>query len=73
MQSCKKQERKGQHAAYHRYAGKMMAVCRRYLGSGPDAEDALMEGFMKVFSKIDSFQEDGSFEGWYVESWWMSA
>lgn len=41
-----------------------MAVCRRYLGVGPDAEDALMEGFMKVFSKIDSFKEDGSFEGW---------
>jgi RNA polymerase sigma-70 factor (ECF subfamily) len=42
----------------------MMAVCRRYLGNGPDAEDALMEGFMKVFSKVESFNEAGSFEGW---------
>ena len=41
-----------------------MAVCRRYLGNGPDAEDALMEGFMKVFSKVENFNEAGSFEGW---------
>jgi len=64
VQSCKKQDRMGQHAVFNRYSGKMMAVCRRYLGVGPDAEDALMEGFMKVFTKIDSFKEDGSFEGW---------
>ncbi len=64
VQSCKKQDRKGQHATFQFYAGKMMAVCRRYLGTGPEAEDTLMEGFMKVFAKIDSYKEDGSFEGW---------
>jgi RNA polymerase sigma-70 factor (ECF subfamily) len=64
VQSCKKQDRKGQHATFNRYAGKMMAVCRRYLGQGPDSEDALMEGFMKVFSKVETFNEVGSFEGW---------
>lgn len=41
-----------------------MAVCRRYLGQGPESEDALMEGFMKVFAKIETFNEAGSFEGW---------
>ncbi|MBP6055186.1 MAG: RNA polymerase sigma factor [Cytophagaceae bacterium] len=64
VQACKKQDRKGQHATFNRYSGKMMAVCRRYLGNGPDAEDALMEGFMKVFSKVETFNEAGSFEGW---------
>ena len=61
---CKKQDRKGQQVLFQRYAGKMMAVCKRYLQVGPDAEDALMEGFMKVYSKIDHFNEQGSFEGW---------
>lgn len=42
----------------------MLAVCKRYLGAGPLAEDVLMEGFMKVFTKIDYFKEQGSFEGW---------
>lgn len=64
VQACKKQDRKGQHATFNRYSGKMMAVCRRYLGNSPDAEDALMEGFMKVFSKVGTFNEAGSFEGW---------
>lgn len=61
---CQKQDRKGQNAVYQHYAGKMMAVCRRYLGQSPDAEDALQEGFMKVFTKIDQFTEGNSFEGW---------
>ena len=61
---CQKQDRKGQYAVYQYYAGKMMAVCRRYLGQSPDAEDALQEGFMKVFTKIDQFTEGKSFEGW---------
>jgi RNA polymerase sigma-70 factor (ECF subfamily) len=64
VQSCKKQDRKGKHATFNRFAGKMMAVCRRYLGPGPDAEDALMEGFMKVFAKVETFNDSGSFEGW---------
>lgn len=62
--ACKKQDRKGQQATFSRYAGKMMAICRRYLGNCPEAEDALMEGFMKVFSKVETFNEAGSFEGW---------
>ena len=61
---CKNQERDAQYAVYQLYAGKMLAVCKRYLGNGPEAEDTLMEGFMKVFTKIDAFQEQGSFEGW---------
>ena len=61
---CQKQDRKGQYAVYQHYAGRMMAVCRRYLGQSPDAEDALQEGFMKVFTKIDQFTEGKSLEGW---------
>ena len=64
VQACKRRDRKTQEAVFKRFAGKMMAICKRYLGEGPMAEDALMEGFMKVFSKIDQFQEQGSFEGW---------
>jgi len=64
VQSCKMRDRKAQEAVFKRFAGKMMAVCKRYVGVGPLAEDVLMEGFMKVFTKIDLFQEQGSFEGW---------
>lgn len=64
VQACKRRDRRAQEAVFKRFAGKMMAVCKRYLGTGPLAEDVLMEGFMKVFTKIDLFREQGSFEGW---------
>ena len=42
----------------------MYAVCLRYARSTSDAADILQEGFVKVFTKLDQFQFQGSFEGW---------
>jgi RNA polymerase sigma-70 factor (ECF subfamily) len=42
----------------------MMAVCLRYMGNREDAEDVLQEGFVSVFTKLDSYTGSGSFEGW---------
>lgn len=61
---CKNLERAAQFELYQLFAGKMFSVCKRYLGNSPDAEDVLMEGFMKVYTKIDTYQDQGSFEGW---------
>lgn len=49
---------------YDRYAPVMFAVCRRYLRSREDAEEALVSGFYKVFAQIHTFTATGSFEGW---------
>jgi RNA polymerase sigma-70 factor (ECF subfamily) len=49
---------------YERFAGKMYAVCLRYARTREDAADILQEGFVKVFTKLDQFQFQGSFEGW---------
>ncbi len=42
----------------------MYAVCLRYARNPSDAADILQEGFVKVFTKLDQFQFQGSFEGW---------
>lgn len=42
----------------------MLGVVRRYITRLDEAEDAMVEGFFKVFDKLDSFQDQGSFEGW---------
>jgi RNA polymerase sigma-70 factor (ECF subfamily) len=49
---------------YERFAGKMYAVCLRYARSSADAADMLQEGFVKVFTKLDQYGFQGSFEGW---------
>lgn len=61
---CKAGKSRAQRAVYDRYGPLMMAVARRYVPRDADAEDVLMNAFFKVFDKIDSFNQEGSFEGW---------
>lgn len=42
----------------------MLGLCMRYSRNASEAEDIMQEGFVKVFSKIKFFREEGSFEGW---------
>jgi len=63
-EGCRKELRPFQEALYQRFSGKMMATCLRYCQNREDAEDALMETFMKVFDHISSFNHQGSLEGW---------
>lgn len=64
IQQLREQDRAAQKWLYDRYSPLMFSVCRRYLRSGEDAEEALVTGFYKVFSQIDHFAGLGSFEGW---------
>jgi RNA polymerase sigma factor (sigma-70 family) len=64
IQQLKAQDRTAQKWLYDRYAPLMFSVCRRYLRSREDAEEALVSGFYKVFAHIDNYQGAGSFEGW---------
>lgn len=45
-------------------APKMMALCLRYMGDRAAAEDVLQDGFVTLFSKIEDYSGEGSFEGW---------
>ncbi len=64
LEGCRKGDRKAQHDLYEKYASLMYAVCRRYISDSAEAEDVLVCGFTKVFTKINQFKGDGSFEGW---------
>ena len=61
---CIKEDAVCQKEVFRRFAGKMLSVCRRYARSTQDAEDILQDGFVKVFDKLSSFKDKGSFEGW---------
>ena len=64
LPACRDGDRKAQKRLYDALAPKMMAVCLRYMGNREDAEDVLQEGFVSVFTKLDSYTGSGSFEGW---------
>lgn len=62
--ALKRGEGRAHKVVYERFAGKMLAVCTRYCANRADAEDVVLDGFMRVFEKIGQFREEGSFEGW---------
>ena len=61
---CQQGNPHAQRQIYTEFAPTLLGICRRYLKSQQDAEDALMESFYTIFSKINSFKGKGSFEGW---------
>ena len=61
---CKANDRRTQRAVYDKFSPLMGAVARRYCRRDADADDVLVAAFFKVFDKIDTFDEKGSFEGW---------
>lgn len=42
----------------------MLSVCRQYIPQLEQAEEAMCNGFLKVFQNLKDFREEGSFEGW---------
>ncbi len=61
---CLKNDSTAQRELYNRYSPKMLSVCYRFSNNREDAEDMLQEGFIKIFTQINSFQNKGAFEGW---------
>jgi RNA polymerase sigma-70 factor (ECF subfamily) len=62
--AVQRQDPKAQTRLYEKFSSKMLAVCTRYVGDKMEAEDVMIDGFMRVFNKIDQFTFQGSFEGW---------
>jgi len=64
IEKAKEGDRRAQKAIYDALSAKMFPVCLRYMGEREAAEDILQDGFVTLFSKLDSFSGEGSFEGW---------
>jgi RNA polymerase sigma factor (sigma-70 family) len=48
-----------QKCLFDEFAEKMLLVCQRYVKSPEDAEELLLDGFYKFFTKISSFNYQG--------------
>lgn len=59
-----KNDREAQHVLFKLYSPKMLSVCRYYIKDVQHSEEAMLNGFFKVFSNLKSFKNEGSFEGW---------
>lgn len=64
IERCLRRDRKAQKELYELYAPRMLALCQRYTGSREEAQDVMQDGFVTLFSQLDRFRGQGSFEGW---------
>ena len=64
IDGCRKNKRLAQKLLYEKYSSRMLGLCTRYIRDSFEAEEAMIGGFMKVFSKISQYKSEGSFEGW---------
>jgi RNA polymerase sigma factor (sigma-70 family) len=64
LQGCINNVASAQQQLYDKYSPKMLAVCYRYARNKDDAEDMLQESFIKVFTQIKQFRNEGLIESW---------
>jgi RNA polymerase sigma-70 factor, ECF subfamily len=65
LAGCKKGNQFDQKMLFTQYYGLAMQVCMRYGGSKEDGEEMLNDGFIKVFNKLDLYDNNQSFEAWF--------
>lgn len=63
-QQCLAGNRNAQKALWKTYSGKMYSLCRRYFKKEEEAQDALQESFIKVFSHLEQWRGQGPLGAW---------
>ncbi len=64
VELCLKKDSNALDMLYNQYSGKMFGVCLRYAKNRNDAQDLLHDGFIKVYTSLTEYKNEGSFEGW---------
>jgi RNA polymerase sigma factor (sigma-70 family) len=55
LKECKRKSITAQKYLFDRYCTQFFLLCRRYLKTNEQAEEALMNGFLKIFHSLDKF------------------
>ena len=64
IEKASKGDRRAQHQIFEMFSPKMLGVCRQYLKNNDLAEEVMLSGFLKMFTHLTDYKNEGSFEGW---------
>ena len=64
LSRLKRQEPAAQKVFYDQNVKKFLSIGRSYITDLYQAEDCVIKAFCKIFKNMDSFRNEGSFEGW---------
>jgi len=56
VDGCKREDRRSQRELWDRFSKKLFALCKRYCNNQEEAEDALMERFVKIYDNRSNFR-----------------
>lgn len=65
ISGCRKGDRKSQEHLYQKYYAYGMSVCLRYTVNEEEAIEVLNDSFMKVFTKLETFDTGKPFQTWF--------
>lgn len=65
-EGCRNGDNTARKELYDRYAGRLLAICVRYVGDRATAEDLMHDAFLKIFGAFDrfTFRGPGSLRAW---------
>lgn len=64
IQGCRENNPTAQNRLYRAFYAWAMTICRRYTSTQEVAYECLQDGFFKVFTKINHYSGELSFEAW---------
>ncbi|MDX2248389.1 MAG: RNA polymerase sigma factor [Bacteroidia bacterium] len=62
--ACRKGNRESQEKLYRKLYNYAMSICLRYSRDREEAKEIVNDGFVKVFSRMEKYSDDLSFQGW---------
>ncbi|WP_423129556.1 RNA polymerase sigma factor [Gaoshiqia sp. Z1-71] len=64
IDGCRKHDRQSQKLLYQRLYGFAMKICLRFAENRDEASEILNEGFFKVFTNIEKYDDQWPFKAW---------
>ncbi|MCD8263249.1 MAG: RNA polymerase sigma factor [Tannerellaceae bacterium] len=64
IEGCRKEKRTSQLTLYQQFARRLYITCLQIIGNSTEAEEAMQDSFLKIFTRIGQYQPGQCFEAW---------
>lgn len=64
IEGCRREDRSSQLKLYKQYAQRLYIACLRIVGNSSEAEEAMQDSFLKIFTRLDQYHDGQCFEAW---------
>lgn len=65
LDGCLKKRPSAQKHLYERFYGFAKSIALRYASSSDEVQEMMNDGFLKIFSKLELYDRNQSFEAWF--------